>query len=125
MPKLRIESVISMQTIGTKGENLAAEYLERLGYQVLERNYRFKKSEIDLICQKEDLLVFVEVKTRSTRTFGDPEAFVSDNQKNAIIRGAEQYMLDVDWPGDLRFDIVAIISNKSEEEIVHLKDAFY
>lgn len=125
MPKLRIERVKSMQTIGRKGENLAAEYLERLGYQLLEKNYRFKKSEIDLICQKEGLLVFVEVKTRSTRTFGEPETFVSENQKQTIVRGAEQYMLDVDWSGDLRFDIVAIVSNKSEEEIVHLKDAFY
>lgn len=125
MPKLKIETVISMQTIGRKGENLAAEYLERLGYQILEKNYRFKKSEIDLICQKGGLLVFVEVKTRSTRTFGEPETFVSDNQKAAIIRAAEQYMLDANWSGDLRFDIVAIVSNKSEEEIVHLKDAFY
>lgn len=125
MPKLKIETVISMQTIGRKGENLAAEHLERLSYQILERNYRFKKSEIDLICQKEGLLVFVEVKTRSTRTFGEPETFVSDNQKAAIIRAAEQYMLDTNWSGDLRFDIVAIVSNKSEEEIVHLKDAFY
>lgn len=114
-----------MQTIGREGENLAAEYLEKKGYQVLEKNYRFKKSEVDLICQKDGLLIFVEVKTRSSRIFGQPESFVSDTQKIAIIRAAEQYMLDADWSNDLRFDIVAIISNQSEEEILHLKDAFY
>lgn len=125
MPKLRIVTFISMQTFGRKGENLAAEYLVRQGYRVVEKNYRFKKSEIDLICQKDGLLIFVEVKTRSSRIFGQPESFVSDTQKAAIIRAAGQYMLEVDWSDDLRFDIVAIISNQSEEEILHLKDAFY
>ncbi len=114
-----------MQSIGRKGESLAAEYLEKQGYQILEQNYRFKKSEIDLICQTNDLLVFVEVKTRSSRIYGEPESFVSDSQKTAIIRAAEQYMLDSDWAGDLRFDIVAIVQSKNEVELLHLKDAFY
>ena len=90
MPKLRIVTFISMQTFGRKGENLAAEYLVRQGYRVVEKNYRFKKSEIDLICQKDGLLIFVEVKTRSSRIFGQPESFVSEAQKAAIIRAAEQ-----------------------------------
>lgn len=114
-----------MQTIGRKGENLAADYLMEHGYQILARNYRFKKSEIDLVCEKDGLLIFVEVKTRSSRKHGEPESFVSMAQKEAIIRAAEQYMLEKDWLGDLRFDIVAIVTNAKEEEVVHLKDAFY
>ncbi|MBO3699292.1 YraN family protein [Fabibacter sp. E12] len=114
-----------MQTIGRKGENLAAEHLKGKGYEILEQNYRFKKSEIDLICLDDDLLVFVEVKTRSSRAFGEPESFVSDNQKESILKAAERYMLDVDWKGDLRFDIVAIVYTNTEQEIMHLKDAFY
>lgn len=114
-----------MQTIGRKGEILAAEHLKDKSYQILERNYRFKKSEIDLVCLHDDLLVFVEVKTRSSRSFGEPESFVSEGQKESILKAAEQYMLDANWKGDLRFDIVAIVSDKAGNEITHLKDAFY
>jgi len=125
MPKLINDRFISMQTIGTKGENLAAEYLVANGYEILTRNYRFKKSEVDIICQKDGLLIFVEVKTRTSRSFGEPESFVSSTQQAAIIKAAEEYMNEVDWSEDIRFDIVAILSKKIEDEIFHLKDAFY
>ena len=69
---------------GNKGEDQAAEFLQRKGYEILARNYRYKHSEIDLIVQKSDLIVFVEVKTRSSSGFGEPEAFV-DSKKAAKI----------------------------------------
>ena len=75
-----------MQTIGKKGEDLSAEYLLSQGYQILSRNYRFKKSEIDLICRHQELLVFVEVKSRTSVKFGYPESFISVQQQEAIIR---------------------------------------
>lgn len=114
-----------MQTIGRKGENLAVDYLIKQGYHILVRNYRFKKSELDIICEHDNLLVFIEVKTRSSRTFGEPESFVSESQRNSIIRGAEEYILEINWQGDIRFDIVAIIQTTTEQEVFHLKDAFY
>lgn len=114
-----------MQTIGTKGENLAAAYLASNGYHILARNYRFKKSEVDIICQKDRLLIFVEVKTRTSRSFGEPESFVSTAQQAAIIRAAEEYIMEVKWSDDIRFDIIAIVSTKYEDEVFHLKDAFY
>lgn len=120
-----INGIISMQSFGKKGEQMACDFLERKGYTIIHRNYRFKKSEIDIICRKNDLLVFVEVKTRSTRAYGDPESFVSLNQQEAIIRAAEQYVETANWPGDIRFDIVAITESDKEHDILHLRDGFY
>lgn len=120
-----ISEFISMQSFGKKGEQMARDYLMNHGYVILCENYRFGKSEIDIICQKDGLLIFVEVKTRSTRSYGEPESFVSLNQQEAIVRAAEQYVLESNWPGDLQFDIIAIIESPEEREVLHLKDAFY
>ncbi len=114
-----------MQTIGKKGEDLATKYLQTKGYQILTRNYRYKKSEIDLICQHRDLLVFVEVKSRTSVKFGYPESFVSVNQQKSIIRAAEEYVLENKWKGDIRFDVVAIYFARGQECLEHFKDAFY
>lgn len=114
-----------MQSFGKKGEDQAVEFLKEKGYEILQRNYRFKKSEIDLICEKDELLVFVEVKTRRSRNYGYPESFVSSNQQKAIVRAAEQYISAYSWQGDIRFDIVAILEIKGVSEIEHFKDAFY
>ncbi len=114
-----------MQTFGKQGEELAIDFLENQGCRVISRNYRFKKSEIDIICEGEGLMIFVEVKTRSRRDFGEPESFVSLTQQKAIIRAAEEYLLESNWKGDIRFDIIAIVKSKEETEVLHLKDAFY
>ena len=114
-----------MQNFGKLGEDKAASFLTEKGYEIVERNYRYKKSEVDIICKKENLLVFVEVKTRSNKNFGEPETFVSHSQQKAILRAAEEYMLQTNWPSDIRFDIIAIVINKDFEELTHLKDAFY
>lgn len=117
--------MVSMQSFGKRGEKIAEEYLVANGYQILERNYRFKKSEIDLVCRIADLLVFVEVKTRSSKAFGEPESFVSLNQKESVTRAAEQYLIEKDWHGEIRFDILAIFKMGNHQEISHFEDAFY
>ena len=114
-----------MQTFGKLGEDKAADYLQQQGYNIVARNYRYKQSEIDLICIKDRLLVFVEVKTRSSKAFGEPESFVSLRQQKAIIRAAEVYIQEVNWKEDIRFDIIAIYKKGVEEELTHLPDAFY
>ncbi len=114
-----------MQSIGKLGEENAAAFLVENGYKILEQNYRFKKSEIDLICSRNNLLIFVEVKTRSSKAFGNPESFVSQKQQDAIIRAAEEYMIEKDWEGGIRFDIIAIYKKGRKEELVHFEDAFY
>jgi len=110
---------------GKAGEDLAAQFLSDKGYQVLARNYRFKRSEIDLIAQKDNCLVFVEVKLRTTDAFGYPEEFVNEKKATKIMEGADQYSYDVNWKGNIRFDIVAIRQINGQTEVVQIEDAFY
>lgn len=107
---------------GTIGEKLAAEFLVGKGFQVVARNYRWKKAEIDLIVQREDWLIFVEVKTRSSNAYGHPESFVSDYQRRLIYDAAEEFIYSTDWKGHIRFDIVSVKPG-DVPEIVHFEDA--
>jgi putative endonuclease len=110
---------------GREGEELAAHYLAEKGYEIVERNYRHKRSEIDLIVKKNNWLVFVEVKFRSSDAFGYPEDFVDYKKTRNIMDGAEQYTYDKNWQGNVRYDIVAIRRINGEQEIKHIEDAFY
>ncbi|MEQ8362262.1 MAG: YraN family protein [Cyclobacteriaceae bacterium] len=110
---------------GFEGEGLAITFLENKGYRLLERNYRYKRSEIDLIVEKDNWLVFVEVKTRSSTSFGYPEEFVDERKAEKIMEGADQYMYVKNWNGNVRYDIVSIILKEGEPEIVHFEDAFH
>ncbi len=110
---------------GKAGEDLAAQFLIDKGYQILERNYRFRRSEIDLIARKGNCLVFVEVKLRTSDAFGYPEEFVNEKKAAKISEGADQYIYDVKWIGNIRFDIVAIRQIRGQTEVVQIEDAFY
>jgi putative endonuclease len=116
--------MIDRRKIGSKGEDSAVEFLFANGYQVLQRNYRFSRAEIDVIARKEGKLVFVEVKTRKSARFGYPETFLSDLQKERIHRAAEAYIVDQAWQGDIRFDIIAILWAGDELSLEHFEDAF-
>jgi putative endonuclease len=107
--------------IGKQGEIKAENFLIEKGYIIIARNYRYKRSEIDLIVQKENCLVFVEVKMRSSKTFGFPEESVKEAKRKKILEGAAQYLHETNWQGNVRYDIVAIHQNKIE----HFEDAFY
>lgn len=109
---------------GNKGENLAAEFLLQKGYELVARNYRYKHAEIDLIVKRNDVLVFVEVKTRSSTSFGEPEAFVDTKKAAKIFEGAEQYTYENNWNGNIRFDIVSVKPGP-KPEVVHFEDAFH
>lgn len=110
---------------GRLGEDKATEYLENKGYMILDRNYRYKRSEVDIIASYDDLLVFVEVKLKSYTTFGQPEEAVNEAKANKVMEGAEQYTYDNDWQGDIRFDIISIVNNNGRYEVEHFEDAFY
>jgi len=111
--------------IGKNGEDEALRFLEAKGYEILQRNYRFKRSEIDLVANKEDLLIFIEVKVRSSNSYGFPESFVSDNQIDRIMEAAEEYQYQKNWMGNIRFDIISIEGKGSDLKITHFKDAFH
>ncbi len=110
--------------IGLEGENMAVKYLSDKGYDILERNYRFGRAEIDIICQIGKLLVFVEVKSRKSNTFGYPESFVSDEQADRIMDVADEYTFSKNWNGNIRFDIISI-ETSSNFKITHFEDAFH
>ena len=107
---------------GSDGEDLAAEYLVGKGFRIVARNYRWRKAEIDLIVQRENWLVFVEVKTRSSNAWGEPESFVNALQRRLIYSAAEEYIFRTDWQGDIQFDIVSVKLGETPE-IVHFEDA--
>ncbi|MFY0689031.1 MAG: YraN family protein [Cyclobacteriaceae bacterium] len=112
------------KTKGKYGEDLAEKYLFDLGLEIVERNFRYKRSEIDLICLHDNnLLIFVEVKFRKNANFGEPESFVNKSQQQLIKKGAEAYIYGINWTKDIRFDIVTI--NQESGEFQHLPDAFY
>jgi len=113
------------QEVGDKGEQIAANYLLKLGYIILCKNFRAKKSEIDIICKEGNTIVFVEVKTRSSIKFGHPEEFVDTAKSAKIIEGAESYMRENNWDGAIRFDIISILIKNEKIEIKQFKDAFY
>lgn len=110
---------------GNDGEGRAAAYLEERGYQVMERNYRHRRAEIDLIVKKDDWLVFVEVKTRGSSAYGYPEEFVDEKKVEKILEGADHYLVQNDWQGNVRYDIIAISIIKGRYEIAHFEDAFH
>lgn len=110
---------------GMEAENLAADFLKQQGYEIVERNYRYQRSEIDLIVRKENWLVFVEVKMRSSDAFGYPEEFVDYRKAKNIVFGAEQYTFEHNFEGNVRYDVVAISLRNGKPEIRHFEDAFY
>jgi putative endonuclease len=110
--------------LGQEGEQLAADYLNKNGWKVLEMNYRHSHSEVDLIGQKDSLLVFFEVKTRTSTAFGMPEDFVDEKKAASVIRAANHYIEESNWQGNIRFDIISIVKKK-EMELEHIEDAFY
>lgn len=104
--------------IGKKGEQLAAEFLIKKGFEIVVRNYRYKHAEIDLIIKRDDWLIFVEVKARSSNDFGEPEEFVDARKVNRIFDAAEEYIYATDWHGHIRFDIVSVKLGK--EPVIEL-----
>ncbi len=112
--------------LGKQGEKIAAAYLAKIGYDILEQNFYFDKAEIDIIAQKnKEAIVVVEVKTRNSNFFGDPQDFVSPSKIKLLVKAANEYIISNDLDVEVRFDIIAVIKNKTEEKIEHFENAFY
>ncbi len=115
----------SHNDLGNQGEKIAAHFIIKKGYRILETNWRYNKDEIDIIAMDGKELVIVEVKTRSTETFGFPEDAVDKNKEKFLIRATEKYIEENNLDVDVRFDIVSIIHNRNNITIRHFEDAFY
>ncbi|QEC51305.1 putative endonuclease [Anseongella ginsenosidimutans] len=112
--------------LGKKGEAVACSYLEEKGYRILEKNWRFKQTEIDLIALREGVLVFTEVKTRFGNMYGLPEEAVDWRKQKYLQRASLAYMQLKNFEDEIRFDIIAITFREDGSyELFHIEDAFF
>lgn len=111
--------------LGINGEDIAAAYLVRCGYSVLDRNWHSGHKELDLIARKDDELVIVEVKTRSSTDYGTPEEAVDSRKIRRIVSAADAYVRLKALDLHVRFDIITIVINEGEPSVVHIEDAFF
>jgi putative endonuclease len=116
---------MNKRRVGTRYEEVAARFLEEAGYEVVEKNFRTRYGEIDLIVRNESVLAFVEVKMRSSEKYGRPEEAVNPAKQKSIFRMAQIYLSrHPETEADLRFDIVAILGRPPQQEIRHIENAF-
>ncbi|MBN2120348.1 MAG: YraN family protein [Candidatus Omnitrophica bacterium] len=101
--------------IGYLGEDIAKRYLQKKGYKIIERNYKTKYTEIDLIARDRKTLVFIEVRTKTKEEFGIPEESLNHNKINKLIRGATAYMIQKRYEIDYRIDAVCIVLEKNKK----------
>ena len=115
----------SHNELGILGEQLALDYLVKKGFLIREKNWRFQKAEVDLIAQKDGILAVVEVKTRSTNFFGEPQDFVRDRKIKLLTKAIDHYVQTKDLDVEVRFDVIGIVKKDLQTSIIHLEDAFY
>ena len=111
--------------LGQAGEEAAARFLLSKGYILLERNWRHGGGEIDLIVRDGEILVFVEVKTGASQTYGPPEARVDRRKQSQIGRIASAYLAEKNIDMDCRFDVVAVERREGQWLLRHYPDAFW
>lgn len=119
------------RSLGRQGEEIAAAYLEGLGYELIARNWRTRAGELDIVAREGDWLVFVEVRTRRaasggmTPALGSPEESVTARKQLRLASMSEAYLFKMPWPGSWRIDVIALElrSDGSIARLNHLKDA--
>ena len=113
-------------TIGKQGEQIAVEYLRNRNYEIIARNYRWNRGEVDIIAQLNNMLVFVEVKTARQKSFGEPETWVDERKQQQIGMVAEHFMDNLPAADlDCRFDVIAVTIRQNQTKIKHFEDAFW
>ena len=113
--------------IGALGESIAEEYLTNIGYIVLDKNFRSKFGEIDIICKDGNYIAFVEVKARYGTIYGTPAESVTAKKQNRIYKTAQLYILKKRiWKFNFRFDVIEVILNSKDNDysVKLIKDAF-
>jgi putative endonuclease len=115
----------SKQLLGKEGERLAEQYLKKKGYKIVERNYRCRGAELDLIVLDRRVIVFVEVKTRTGHGFGSPFEAVEFRKQQKMIRAAQYFLNEKKLhQRDARFDVVGISWPGGEPLVEHIENAF-
>jgi len=120
-----LSKVIPTKRRGNLGEDAAARYLESRGLRVVERNWRYRQWELDLVCRDGDTLVFVEVKTRAAGTMGSPADGLTRAKRARLVRAAAQYLTKHDlWDAPCRFDLAGVTDTGASLDVEHIKNAF-
>ena len=110
--------------LGNIGEERAQAYLRSKGYKILHTNWQTGKLELDIVARKDEWLVVIEVKTRSTETFEHPEEAITIKKIRNIINATHEYIFQFDWKGETRFDVISVIPHGQSFNIEHIEDAF-
>lgn len=112
------------QLHGIFGEDLAVNLLLKKGYTIRERNWRCGHLEVDIIAETDNFLIIVEVKTRKSAVFGEPEVFVDKLKQKRLIRAAMYYAKFKQVTKEIRFDIISVVNSPEMQEIRHIENAF-
>jgi putative endonuclease len=110
---------------GKQGEDIAKHFLEEKGYTIRDTNWRTGKYEVDIIAEKDDWLIFVEVKMRSANFWLHPIETVNKKKRSNLIKAAHAYIAFKNWQGNSRLDIIGIVYDKSDFQVTHIEDAFF
>lgn len=111
--------------LGNQGEQIAHDFLIKKGYKILEQNWRIGRAEVDLIAMDGEVMVFIEVKTRSDNYFGEPESAVNQRKMDLLTHAASVYMYEVNHEWEFRFDVVSILIRHGKTYVTHFEDAFW
>lgn len=123
--ELKSKSGMALHNIlGRQGEDMAVAFLKEKGWQILDRNWKLGDLEMDIVAKQADELVFVEVKTRASLYWGNPEDAVDELRKRRMTAAANAYIKYHRLDNPFRFDIIAIVLNPDEQKIDHIEDAF-
>ena len=123
--ELKSKSGMALHNIlGRQGEDMAVAFLKEKGWQILDRNWKLGDLEMDIVAKQADELVFVEVKTRTSLNWGNPEDAVDELRKRRMTAAANAYIKYHRLDNPFRFDIIAIVLNPDEQKIDHIEDAF-
>lgn len=112
--------------LGFTGERIAKAFLIQKGYEILDENWVYERAEIDLIAYLNRIIIFVEVKTRSSTGFGLPEDFVNKAKQQLMASAADAYIEIMNHEGEVRFDIISVLFKKNNSYTInHIEDAFW
>ncbi|AZA81367.1 endonuclease [Chryseobacterium lactis] len=115
----------SHNDFGKIAEDMATDYLQKNGYKILVRNFRFQKAEIDIIAEKDNLIIITEVKARSTDAFILPQEAVTKTKIRSIVSAANHYLEEFKRENEVRFDIISVLPDEKRNLCIeHIPDAF-
>lgn len=120
-----LSNILPSKQRGNLGEESAARYLESRGFRVLERNWRYRQWELDLVCRDGDTIVFVEVKTRRSGSMASPADAMTLKKRQKLVKAASHFLSQSDlWDEPCRFDLAAVIDTGHSMDVEHTENVF-